>query len=72
MKAVKVTCDQCKKDLTTTGNCEGYRIALSSEPIPSCGGAVTAVAAHADFPQPLHFCGYKCFEQWAKSYFTIA
>lgn len=36
-----VTCDACSRDLTSTGNCNDYRLALVPESIPSRGGAVT-------------------------------
>lgn len=63
----KVTCDQCGKDLTETGNCEDYRLTLQSERIPSRrGGTVTAMAANPDLKRPHYFCGLQCLILWVE------
>lgn len=65
MKDVKVTCDGCERDLTTTGNSEAYRLCLKSESIPSRGGVVTDMVA---FPTGItrmkHFCDVQCLVKW--------
>ena len=64
MKATTVTCDQCQRDLATTGNCVDYRIALLNERIPSTGGFVTAMNIEPKLKQDYHFCGWKCLCDW--------
>ena len=63
-KILLITCDHCGRDLTTTTNCEGYRIVLKSEGIPSAGGTVTDMAAYPDFDEPMYFCRFRCLEGW--------
>lgn len=60
----RVVCDRCGRDLTETGNCEGYRIVLMSEPIPSGGGAVTLMAVYPQIARPLHFCSVECLKSF--------
>lgn len=66
MEKREITCDHCGKDLTVTSYCEGYRITLTSEFIPSSGGAVTARADYPTFEQPMHFCQGTCLWEWAR------
>ncbi len=67
-RALTITCDHCGRDLTTTGNCEDYRVRLVSEGIPprSGGGAVTLMAVSPLFPHDLYFCNGRCFWKWAE------
>jgi hypothetical protein len=65
MKTTNVTCDGCGADLTTTGNCEDYRLGLIVESIPSRGGAVTAMAAYPPLERDAHFCGIRCLDHWS-------
>lgn len=64
-KTVTITCDQCGKDLATTGNCVDYRIALKNESIPSWGGgAVTAMMIYPPLEQDHYFCSWRCLTEW--------
>lgn len=67
MRQATVTCDQCGCDLTTTTNAEGYRISLSSEPIPHAGGFATLVKRYPQFDTPKHFCGVECLGGWVRA-----
>lgn len=71
MEKHEVSCDTCGQDLTTTGNCVGYRTVVKSEARPTRGGVVTAMMVYPQFETPLHFCGCKCMKQWAMSYFKL-
>ncbi len=53
MKQTTVTCDNCSKDLTTTGNCVDYRIVLASEEIPSRGNVATLMNIEPQLDRPL-------------------
>lgn len=64
-KIVKITCDLCKEDITHTNNCEGYRIALTNQSIPSVGGFVTLMAAYPHLEHDMYFCGQSCLLKWA-------
>jgi hypothetical protein len=55
-----VTCNTCSKDLTATGNCEAFRLALNVERIPSAGGIVTLMAVSPPLDRDRHYCGVRC------------
>ena len=63
-RTVEIKCDGCGRDLTSTGNCEDYRLALIVERIPSRGGAVTAMAVYPPISQNAYFCGLSCLKDW--------
>lgn len=65
MKDLKITCDQCGRDLTTTGNCEDFRIAVVNERITVTGGAVTSMSIEPHLQHDYHFCGCVCLRNWA-------
>lgn len=60
MKTVTIICDACGSDLTRTGNSVDYRLVVTSEGIPSGGGAVTDWGASPPVKRAYHFCGLKC------------
>lgn len=64
MKKIEITCDACGKDLTETGNCVDYRLALINENIQSVGGFVTSAMRYPAIKHNAHFCGMKCLKQW--------
>lgn len=60
----EIRCDQCNRDLTTTGNSVDYRVLLKAEQIPSRDGALTD-AMDWPYPKtPKRFCGPKCVWAW--------
>jgi len=68
MKDVKVICDGCQRDLTTTGNSEAFRLVLATERIPSRGGIVTdMVAFPTGISRSKHFCDMRCLVAWLKA-----
>lgn len=64
MRVTKITCDGCGRDLSSTGNCEDYRLALVNEQIRSRGGVVTAMAKYPAIERDAHFCGLGCLRKW--------
>lgn len=62
----KITCDCCQNDITTTGNCIGYRIALINQNRPSYSksGVVTSAGAYPSLKQDYHFCNLPCLNKW--------
>ena len=70
MRMERVLCDHCGNDLSTTGNCEDYRLLLMSEPIPHCGGSVTTLAIMPPLQgRQHHFCGTECLAEFVKGGF---
>ncbi len=63
-KQTKITCDSCGKDLTFTGNCDGYYITLANTRMASWGGAVTLMAVYPALDHDLTFCGLTCLDLW--------
>ena len=64
MEVAKITCDQCGKDLTSTGNCEDWRLALINQPIPHKGPTATSMAIPPILDGAKHFCGLGCLASW--------
>lgn len=65
MRTVEIKCDSCDKDLTHTGNCEGYYLVLGSASKSYRGsGAVTMVAVQPPTDREYHFCGMTCMDTW--------
>jgi hypothetical protein len=60
----KITCDGCGADLTSTGNCVDYRLALRNESMPTRGGFVTAMGKYPAMDNNAHFCGLACLDLW--------
>lgn len=65
-KTVEIKCDTCERDLTSTGNCEDYRIALLNQSISSRGGLVTLMALWPALESDMYFCGEFCLLKWAQ------
>lgn len=64
MKTTEIKCDTCARDLTYTGNCEGWRLALLPEAQAHRGGFVTAMAVCPPVDRGYHFCGLGCLDKW--------
>jgi hypothetical protein len=64
METNKIICDNCKADLTTTGNSIDYRLALISQLIPGWGGAVTDMLISPPIDRSHHFCHMGCLREW--------
>jgi hypothetical protein len=65
-KTIKIICDQCKRDITYTGNCEDYKLVLSNESIPhnpECS-AVTCMASYPHIDHDVYFCNARCLKDW--------
>ena len=66
MRTEKTVCDACDRDLTATGNCADWRLALVNQPIPSLGGVVTDMMVYPAIERDRHFCGIRCLKTWMK------
>ena len=61
----KITCDFCDRDLTTTGNCMDFRLALNVESIRPNAGFVTLMNLPPPMDRNKHFCGLNCLNGWS-------
>lgn len=67
--SVKITCDNCNVDLSTTGNSVDYRIKLQDEYIPSAGGIVTDMMKYPALGGGVkHFCRASCLSKWVSDF----
>ena len=64
-KTVHIICDGCSRDITTTANCEDYRLVLSSESKQGYGGgSYTMMAISPPVDRTFYFCDLPCLDQW--------
>ncbi len=64
-KSVKITCDGCGHDLTTTSNSIDYRLVLEFERKPGYGaGAYTDMNIESPIDRAYYFCGLECLDHW--------
>lgn len=64
MKEIKITCDHCNRDLTTTGSMPDYRICLSAESMPHDTNVIYSVMVYPPFDRDKFFCGLECLKKW--------
>ncbi len=60
----EVLCDQCEADLTYTGNCVDYRLALLNQNIPLKGDFATSMALYPCIKRDAYFCSIGCLAAW--------
>lgn len=63
-KIVKVTCDGCQSDITSTPYGLDYRLVLSQETIPTNGSHVKLNMRHPLIASDKHFCCIQCIDKW--------
>jgi hypothetical protein len=64
MQTSKCTCDGCGADLTETGNCLDYRLALVVQLIPNFGPTAALMHIKPPISGDKHFCGIDCLRTW--------
>ena len=64
MQIIQVSCDGCARDLSSTGNCQDYRLVLKSESLPQRSSFVTLMAISPPIGRPHHFCSLRCLDRW--------
>lgn len=64
MRRTVITCDCCEKDLTTSKDFIGYRLALTNEPMPCNYPAPLVWYVERGFDQDKHFCAIGCLLMW--------
>jgi len=63
-KDIKITCDNCEKDLSSTAGMPDFRLKLSSESLPNTSDITFAVYVSPDIDEDLYFCGLGCLKEW--------
>ncbi len=63
-KTTTILCDNCERDLSSSGNSIDYRIALLNQGIPSRGGFVTDVMLYPHLEHDRYFCGVRCMRKF--------
>lgn len=66
MKEVKITCDECQKDLSVTGPMPRFRVTIHCEKLPSDSEVQYAVFTEPHFYGERHFCNPCCLALWSK------
>lgn len=64
MKTTTVKCDWCAQDITSTSNCEDYRLALVVESKHRESGIVTDMEIDPPINKNAHFCDVPCLKKW--------
>lgn len=65
-KKIIISCDQCQKDITTTGEIPEIRIVVNSESIPYRPGSMMALVGITDpVPETAYFCSLEHLSEWA-------
>jgi hypothetical protein len=60
----EITCDHCKRDLSSTGNSIDYAITVKNRRLPSVGGSVTNMMIYPQLENDLDFCGLGCLKKY--------
>jgi hypothetical protein len=63
-KEVKVICDGCGKDITSTGGIPDFRLHLESQKLPHSSNIIAAVLVYPDIEEDCYFCNLQCLERW--------
>lgn len=65
-KDVKILCDSCGRDLTTTGNVIDYRLVLANEKKEHHRGltVVTDMMIYPPIDRTYYFCRIECLKKW--------
>ena len=66
MKAIRVACDGCEKDLSSTDFHTEFRLVLTSESIPHTGMTRSAMIPDYIISRDHHFCSLKCLKTWVE------
>lgn len=67
MRISNVMCDSCEKDISSTSNCEDYRLHLEVESLPKNSPMVTLMGIPRPLDRDYHFCDMDCLSRWATS-----
>lgn len=63
-KEIKITCNNCDKDISHSIDTPAWRIALTNEPIPIVSSSVKAISVQPHLAQDAYFCCWRCLTDW--------
>jgi hypothetical protein len=63
-KQIQILCDNCSRDLTSTGASPQFRLHLMAEALPHTSVAIHAVMVYPPIKEDKYFCGLSCLEAW--------
>jgi len=63
-KDVKITCDSCGENITSTKKTPCFRLHLSAEVLPHTSDSISAVLVWPPIDQDCYFCGLACLKEW--------
>ena len=66
MEDEKITCANCGRDLSITGNCIDFRLALNAEEIPERTNCFTLLSKCPQLNKTVYLCDIKCLKSWSK------
>lgn len=66
-KITKIVCDNCGKDLATTGAMPRFRLFLGSEAVPHNSSTTHAVRVYPEIKAGCYFCDLLCLKGWLVS-----
>ena len=64
MKKVIITCNHCKKDLSSSVHTPKYRLGLYQEFIKVTSDCTRAIHAREHLDDSYHFCDLNCLDKW--------
>lgn len=67
MEKRQILCDNCKADLTYTGNSVDYSIRVINRSIPPKGEYVTDMMIYPSLKHDLDFCGLGCLKKYLEN-----
>lgn len=66
-KQVKILCDNCERDITSTGASPQFRLHLKAEPLPHTSNSIHAIMVCPPIKEDKYFCNLSCLEGWCIS-----
>jgi len=63
-KQVQILCDNCSRDITSTGASPQFRLHLVAEALPHTGNTIHAVRVYPPIKEDKYFCSLSCLEAW--------
>lgn len=64
-KTVRILCDHCGGDITTTGKMPAFRLRLAAEALEHAVNVIHAVNVHPPIKEDAYFCNLFCLGGWA-------
>lgn len=64
---IRIICDYCGDNLTSTGRTPKFRLHLKSESVPHGGGSVFAVIVYPDIEEDKYFCNLSHLLGWLET-----